>query len=328
MRVTITGIAGFAGSHLADHLLAERGEGGPEVHGIVNPGHATPNIAHLRGRIHLHPADMTNYASVRRALEAARPERIYHLAARASVAQAWQNPERTLVDNIVMQLNLLRAVVELGLATRVLVVGSADEYGLVPSEELPVSEATALRPLNPYAVSKIAQDYLGAQYHLGRGVHVVRVRPFNHLGPRQSTGYVAPDFASQIARIEAGLAEPVLRVGNLSARRDFTDVRDVVRAYRLALELGRPGAVYNIGSARSHAIQEILDGLLVNSDVPVRVEQDPARMRPSDTPEVVCDCRLFCAATGWQPRLALADSLRDVLEEWRAIVRRESARAP
>jgi GDP-4-dehydro-6-deoxy-D-mannose reductase len=320
VRVLISGIAGFAGSHLADHLLAEDG---PEVHGVVRPQSPTPNIAHLCERLTLHPADLRDYPAVRRVLAAVRPERVYHLAARASVAASWRDPERTLVDNIVMQLNLLRALGELDLAPRVLVVGSADEYGLVPPAELPVSEATPLRPLNPYAVSKIAQDYLGAQYHLARGLHVVRVRPFNHLGPRQGPGFVAPDFASQIARIEAGRAEPVIRVGNLSARRDFTDVRDVARAYRLALERGEAGAVYNIGSARSHAIQEILDGLLALSPARVRVEEDPARIRPSDTPEIVCDARLFHEATGWRPRRTLEESLRDVLDEWREIVRRE-----
>jgi len=316
----ISGIAGFAGSHLAEHLLAEDG---PEVHGIVRPQSPTPNIAHLCERLTLHPADLTDYPAVHRVLAAVRPERVYHLAARASVPAAWRDPERTLVDNIVMQLHVLRAVGELDLAPRVLVVGSADEYGLVPPEALPVSEATPLRPLNPYAVSKIAQDYLGAQYHLARGLHVVRVRPFNHLGPRQGPGFVAPDFASQIARIEAGRAGPVIRVGNLAARRDFTDVRDVARAYRLALEHGRAGDVYNIGSGRSHAIREILDGLLALSPARVRVEEDPARMRPSDTPEIVCDGRLFHAATGWQPRWTLAETLRDVLDEWREIVRRE-----
>ena len=316
MRVTITGIAGFAGSHLADHLLAERGEGGPEVHGIVNPGHATPNIAHLQDRIHLHPADMTNYASVRRALETARPERVYHLAARASVAQAWQDPERTLVDNIVMQLNLLRAVV--GWGWRRGAGGRQRRQYIVPSEELPVSEATAPAP-EPVCGE---QDLGIISAPIPRGAAWCGCGPLK-LGPRQSTGYVAP-FTSRSLASRRG-SEPVLQVGNLSARRDFTDVRGA--RLPAALELGQPGAVYNIGSARSRH-SGYPRRALVNSDVPVRVEQDPARMRPSDTPEVVCDCRLFCAATGWQPRLALADSLRDVLEEWRAIVRRESARAP
>ncbi len=324
MRTLVTGIAGFAGSHLADHLLAEEGV---ELHGIVSPVVPSPNIAHCRDRLVLHFVDLMDRAAVRAVLEASRPDRIYHLAARAAVGLSWRDPEGTLVDNILMELNLLHAVDDLGLPCRVLVVGSSDEYGLVLPGELPVAEGAQLRPLNPYAVSKIAQDYLGYQYYLARGVQVVRVRPFNHIGPRQAEGFVVPDFASQVARIEAGLAEPVMRVGNLTARRDFTDVRDVVRAYALAVDRGTAGAVYNIGRSESHAIQEILDGLLVLSTARVRVEQDPERMRPSDTPEVVCDGRLFRETTGWQPTFSLQDSLRDVLDEWRAAVRPRSASA-
>lgn len=324
MRALITGIAGFAGSHLVDHLLEE---GGTEVHGIVSPSRPTPNIAHCCDRLVLHSADLMDAAAVRAAVQASEPDCVYHLAARAAVGQSWRDPEGTLVTNAVMQLNVLRAIAEVRPECRVLVVGSADEYGRVPAEELPVSEHTPLRPLNPYAVSKITQDYLGYQYFLARGLHVIRVRPFNHIGPRQAQGFVVPDFASQIANIEAGLAEPVMRVGNLTARRDFTDVRDMVRAYRLAIAHGAPGAVYNIGRSASHAIQEILDGLLALSTASVRVEQDPARMRPSDIPEIVCDCRLFREATGWQPHLSISQSLQDVLDEWRGAARRHVCQA-
>jgi len=324
LRALITGIAGFAGSHLADHLL----DAGAEVHGIVSPVHPAPNIAHLRGRLTLFTADLTDQAAVKAALATSRPERVYHLAARAAVGQSWRDPAGTLADNIVMQLNLLRAVDELGLPCRVLTVGSSDEYGLVPAGELPIAEDAPLRPLNPYAVSKIAQDYLAYQYYLAKGLTIVRVRPFNHIGPRQARGFVVPDLASQIASIEAGLSEPVMRVGNLTARRDFTDVRDMVHAYVMGLERGAAGAVYNIGRGESHAIQEILDGLLALSSVRVRVEQDPERMRPSDTPEVVCDCRLFRRTTGWEPTRSLQDSLRDVLDEWRVAVRQHGAPAP
>lgn len=317
VRALVTGISGFAGSHLADRLLAG---GDVEVHGVAHVGHDSPNLARLRDRVTLHAADLTSRAAARRALEAARPDWVFHLAARASVAGAWRDPERTLVDNVTMQLHVLQALVELELGARVLVVGSSDEYGLVTAGELPITEDCPLRPVNPYAVSKVAQDYLGYQYHLGRGLDVVRVRPFNHIGPRQGTGFVVPDLASQVARIEAGLAPPVLRVGNLSARRDFTDVRDIVRAYRLALERGRPGCVYNIGSQRSWAIAEVLDALLGLARVSVRVEQDPARMRPSDVPEVVCDCRRFHRDTGWQPEYTVEASLADVLDDWRARV--------
>jgi len=319
VRALVTGIAGFVGSHLADHLVAS----GLEVHGTAHPEHGKRNLTALEGRVTLHLVDLRSYPAVREVLEATQPEWLVHLAARASVERAWLDPEATLVDNTLMQLNVLRAVHELELATRILVVGSADEYGLVSPDELPIDEDTPLRPLNPYAVSKVAQDYLGYQYHLGRGLDVVRVRPFNQIGPRQSTGFVVPDFASQVARIEAGLSEPLLRVGNLSARRDLTDVRDMVRAYRLALERCEAGCVYNIGAERSYGISEVLETLLELANVSVRVERDPARMRPSDVPNMVCDCRRFRGATGWEPQYTLEQSLRDVLEEWRERVRQE-----
>ncbi|MHB0857293.1 MAG: GDP-mannose 4,6-dehydratase [Anaerolineae bacterium] len=320
MRVLVTGIAGFAGSHLAEHLLAG---GDVQLHGVTSPHHATNNVAHLPGAV-LHQADLTKLEDTIRVVGAVRPDWLFHLAAQASVDEAWRAPERTLVDNLVMQLHVLQAVESLGTACRVLVVGTADEYGRALPEDLPISEDVPLRPVNPYAVSKIAQDYLGLQYHLGCGLDVVRVRPFNHIGPRQGTGFVVPDWCAQLARIEAGLAPPVLRVGNLSARRDFTDVRDVARAYRLALEHGVAGAVYNIGSGVAVAIREVLNILLDLARVDVSVEPDPARLRPSDTPISVCDAQRFIAQTGWQPRYSLRESLRDVLDDWRERVQSSS----
>lgn len=250
-------------------------------------------------------------------LDALRPELIYHLAAQASVERAWANPAGTLVNNISVQLHLFQAVIVLGLTPRILVIGSADEYGAVAPEDMPIDESTPLRPLNPYAVSKVAQDYLGLQYHLSHKLQVVRVRPFNHIGPRQGPGFAVPDFCRQIAAIEAGEQEPVLRVGNLAARRDFTDVRDMVRAYHLALTRGQAGKVYNIGSGNTYAIRELLDRLLVQSRVPIRVESDPALARPVDIPEVVSDSSLFRCDTGWKPRYTMDQTLRDVLDDWR-----------
>ena len=215
----------------------------------------------------------------------------------------------------------VRAIIALGLNSRILIVGSADEYGLVRPEELPITEDTPLRPLNPYAVSKITQDFLGYQYHLSHGLHIVRVRPFNQIGPRQGPGFVVPDFARQIARIEAGLQEPVIRVGNLSASRDFSDVRDIVRGYYLALRAGKAGCVYNLGSSQAHSVEEILHRLLALSPIAIRVEQDPAMMRPSDIPVSVCDSSRFLADTGWKPQITLERSLQDVLDYWRAQVR-------
>lgn len=281
------------------------------------PTDSTRNLTHILSQIALHPADLSDYPGLLALLEAIKPDYVFHLAAQASVRRAWANPAQTLVNNSTIQVNLLQAVVELGLAPRILIVGSADEYGLIEEKTGVVNEDTPLRPLNPYAVSKIAQDYLGLQYHLSHGLDIVRVRPFNHIGPRQGLGFVVPDFSKQIADIEAGFQEPVMRVGNLSARRDFTDVRDMVRGYCLALTVGKAGQVYNLGSSRAYAIQEILDRLLDMSRVSVRVETDPERLRPSDIPIMVCDSSRFRGATGWQPKYDIADTLRDVLDYWR-----------
>ncbi|MBC7235829.1 MAG: GDP-mannose 4,6-dehydratase, partial [Chloroflexi bacterium] len=254
---------------MADYLLDHVGA---SVFGVGLPTDSLRHIEHLLGRLHFQPVDLADYAGALELFRDVRPERIFHLAAQASVSRAWADPQSTLVNNIVAQLNVLRACAELKLEARILVVGSADEYGLIPAERSQVDEETPLRPVNPYAVSKIAQDYLGLQYHLSHGLHVVRVRPFNHIGPRQGLGFVVPDFCRQIAAIEVGQQEPVMRVGNLDARRDMIDVRDMVRAYHLALEKGRPGQVYNIGSGQARAIREILKLLLGLSRVAIRVQ--------------------------------------------------------
>ncbi len=317
----ITGIAGFGGSHLADYLLTLDGM---EIVGVGLPTDRLDNVEHILPQICVQRLDLGVYADVVALLREVRPDHIYHLAAQASVPRAWADPEATLCNNIVAQLNVLRACVEMDLKARILVVGSADEYGLIPEEEMRensgIGEDAPLRPANPYAVSKIAQDYLGLQYHLSHDLHIVRVRPFNHIGPRQGLGFVVPDFCQQIAAIEAGEREPIMRVGNLEARRDISDVRDVVRGYYLALTRGKAGQVYNIGSGQAHAIRDILDRLLDMSRVAINVEPDPERMRPSDVPIMVCDNRRFVNDTGWQPTIALETSLRDALDDWRSRV--------
>jgi len=216
-----------------------------------------------------------------------------------------------------VQLNVLEAVARVKPDCRVLVVGSSEEYGLVGPEDLPVDEDTPLRPRSAYAVSKVTQDLLGLQYYLAHKLHVVRVRPFNHIGPRQRTGFVAPDLASQIAAAELGQQPSYLELGNLTARRDFCDVRDVVRAYVLLVTSGEPGEVYNVGSGESHSVQELLDTLLAMSRVPITVRQNPDRMRPSDIPDIVCDATRIRQQTGWRTTIPLAQSLRDILEYWR-----------
>lgn len=291
--------------------------------GASLPTDGTRNVQHILTRIALHWVDLSDYRSVRELLDATRPDYVFHLAAQASVRRAWEQPAETLAINSRLQLNLLQAMIELGLAPRTLVVGSADEYGLVRAEDLPIDEDTPLRPLSPYAVSKIVQDYLGYQYHLSHGLPIVRVRPFNHIGPRQGLGFVVADFAHQIARIEAGLQEPILRVGNLSAYRDFTDVRDMVRGYYLVAAHGKAGEVYNLGSSRAFAIREILDRLVQMSHVRIQIQPDPGLMRPSDIPTLLSDCRRVRADTGWAPTYDLETTLRDALDDWRQRVQAE-----
>jgi GDP-4-dehydro-6-deoxy-D-mannose reductase len=226
-----------------------------------------------------------------------------------------------LENNLRGQLNVLLAAIALGTHPRILAVGSADEYGIVNTSELPIKETNPLRPNSPYAVSKVAQDMLGYQYYASHRLPVVRVRPFNHIGPGQSPAFVTSDFAKQIAEAEAGLREPLIHVGNLDARRDFSDVRDIVRAYYLAISQGEPGEVYNLGAERSCSIREVLDILLALSTTPVRVKQDPERLRPSDVPEIVSDCSKFRSLTGWRAEIPLEQSLSAILDSWRQHVR-------
>lgn len=309
-------MAGFAGSHLAEHLLAKTDW---EVWGTVHSN--DDNVSHLRDQLHLRYVDLRDPAPVRDLLRDVRPDRVYHLAGQSYVPASWQDPWRTFETNVRCQVNVLEAVLAAKIAPRVLVVASDEEYGHVTPADLPLDEDTPFQPASPYAVSKVAQDMLGLQYHLNYDLFIVRVRPFNHIGPRQRAAFVAPAFAQQIAEIEAGLRPPVVRVGNLEAKRDFTDVRDMVRAYHLALEHGEASDVYNVGSGVAHSIQQLLDILLDLSTAQVTVEQDPARMRPSDVPIVICDATKFRTQTGWAPQVSFRESLRSVLDFWRQRVR-------
>lgn len=316
MRALITGISGFVGSHLAEHLLAHTDW---QIAGTVYG--RQDNIAHLRDRLSLYPAELSRMEVVRFIVEETRPDYIFHLAAQPISTLSRIDPWFTLENNIRSQLNVLEAVVQLNLPARVLVVGSAEEYGKIAPEDLPVDEETPLRPVTPYGVSKVAQDYLGLQYYLSQGVAAVRVRSFNHIGPRQREGFVAADFARQIAEIEAGLRPPQVVVGDLDAGRDFSDVRDVARAYHLALTLGAPGEVYNIGSGNCFTARALLETLIRLSERQVTVVKDPARMRPVEVARIMADIGKFKARTGWEPRIPFEQSIADVLEYWRDQVR-------
>lgn len=315
MRVLITGITGFAGSHLADFLLAEQPE--VEIFGLQRWRSRTENILHLLGKIQLREADLRDYTSLHQTLSEIRPDTIFHLAAQSFVPTSWRAPAETLSTNIIGQTHIFEAVRALDLDPTIQIAGSSEEYGLVLPEEVPIKETNPLRPLSPYAVSKVGQDLLAYQYFKSYGLKTVRTRGFNHTGPRRGEVFVTSNFAKQIASIEAGLQEPVIRVGNLEAVRDFTDVRDMVRAYWLAVEKGRPGEVYNIASGRDITIRQLLDLLLEQSRTPVEIEVDPARLRPSDVEVLIGDASKFRADTGWEPLIPLEQTVKDLLDFWR-----------
>jgi GDP-4-dehydro-6-deoxy-D-mannose reductase len=314
-RVLVTGVTGFAGSHLVDYMLSR---GDCEVFGILRWRSPTENIEHFMDRVSLIECDLRDASSTRDALETARPEWIFHLAAQSFVPTSWSAPTESLTTNIVGQVNLFEAVRRLGMKCRIQLACSSEEYGMVYPDEVPIKETNPLRPLSPYAVSKVAQDLLGYQYWMSWKVDSVRTRGFNHEGPRRGPVFVASDFAKQIADIEKGRKPPVVHVGNLEARRDFSDVRDMVRGYWLALEKGEPGEAYNICTGRSWAIREVLDVLLAMTQARIEVRQDPARLRPSDVPILQGDNTRFVKATGWRPTIPFEQTLRDMLDYWRA----------
>jgi GDP-4-dehydro-6-deoxy-D-mannose reductase len=312
LKALITGAGGFVGGHLCAHLLAHTDW---DLVGTVypHPVDTQPEDPRLR----LVHADLRDLTGVQALVDQVQPSRIFHLAAQSFVPASFADPWDTLENNIRAQLNLLEAVRRSGREVWVLVVGSNEEYGAPGPGELPLTETSPLRPSNPYAVSKVSQDFLGFQYHAAYGLPVVRVRPFNHTGPGQAPRFVVPAFASQIARIEAGLQEAVMKVGNLEAARDFTDVRDIVRAYHLAVTRGEPGEVYNLASGRAQQVQGLLETLLSYSRVEIRVERDPDRYRPVDVPVVYGNAEKFRQCTGWEPQIRFERTLRDVLDYWR-----------
>lgn len=315
MKVLITGITGFAGSHLAEYILNDHPE--VEVYGIVRWRSRLDNIASIQDKIYLLEADLKDITSLRAVLAHVQPDWIFHLAAQSFVPTSWKCPAETFAINAIGQINLFEATLSLKQNPKIHIAGSSEEYGQVFENEIPMKETNPFRPLSPYAVSKVAQDLLAYQYFRSYGLRTVRTRGFNHTGPRRGEVFVTSTLAKQIAAIEKGKKEPVIRVGNIEAKRDFTDVRDIVRAYWLALEKGEEGEVYNIGSGRAYAIKEVLSILLSLSRVQVRVEVDPSRLRPSDVPILLADASKFRKLTGWEPKIPFEQTLRDLLDYWR-----------
>lgn len=290
MRILITGVTGFAGSYLAELALEKEGV---EVYGTRRWRSRTENVEHLGGRLRMLECDLRDAGSVHTLIDELRPHRIFHLAAQSYVPTSWHAPAETITTNVLGQLNVFEAMRKTGCDARIHIAGSSEEYGLVHRDETPITEDNALRPLSPYAVSKVAQDRLAYQYHQSYGTYTVVTRGFNHTGPRRGEVFVVSNFAKQIAEIEAGRHAPVIRVGNLEAERDFLDVRDVVRAYWLSLESCMPGEVYNIASGKAWRIRDVLDLLLSLSKLDIRIEEDPERLRPSDVELLLGDASKF-----------------------------------
>lgn len=315
MRVFITGITGPVGSFLADYLLTLPEV---EVHAFKRWRSDPRPIEHLRGRVTFHEGDIEDPFSISRAIERARPDRIYHLAAQSYPSESWDAPVATMRVNVEGTINVLEAARLHCPAARIHIAGTSAEYGWVSPEEVPIPETHLLRPASPYGVSKVAAELTGLQYHDSYGLHVVVTRSFNHVGPRQGDRCSIQTFCRQMAAIEAEQQEPFIFVGNLEPRRDFTHTSDVARALWLLLDRGQPGQVYNLCSGTATRIGDIVEIVRQQGRVPVEIRVDPARMRPSDEPLLMGDNSKLRAATGWQPEIGMSQIVAELLDYWRA----------
>ena len=347
MRVLITGVTGFVGSHLAEYLLTF---GNVEVFGcyrwrskmenledlglagrlnIIGENSTITSACRLEGmlntsccpdKLNIVEADMLDAFSMQCLINGVRPDRIFHLAAQSYVPGSQNAPAATLQTNIIGELNILEAVRQSGLDMRVHIAGSSEEYGRVLPSEVPIKETNPLRPLSPYGVSKVAQEMLALQYHYSHGLHAVVTRGFNHTGPRRGHVFVTSSLSRQVAQIEKGLRPPVILVGDVSSKRDWTDVRDFVRAYWLALDKGQAGQAYNIGSGVLREVGELVGLLLRMSTATIEVRQDESRLRPSDVNLLLSDSSKFRTLTGWEPVIPFEKTIGDLLAYWRARV--------
>ena len=318
MRALITGITGFVGSHLAEMILRDHPDW--EVHGTKRWRSPRENLAGIEGSITLHDCDLTDLASLIRVLDEVKPDRIFHLAAQSYVMMSYRAPTATIDSNVNGTINLFEALRILGQDPLIHACSSSEVYGQVRDEDIPIDEDTPFRPASPYAVSKVGEDMAGYMYHHAYGLKIIRTRMFTHSGARRGEVFVDSSFARQVARIEAGVQDPVVLVGNLDSVRTFADVRDVVRAYWMLLEKCPPGEVYNIGGDTTLTIGQMLDMLLEMTDLKdqIEVSVDPALLRPADVTNQVPSSEKFKAATGWRPEVPYSHTLRDMLDYWRA----------
>jgi GDP-4-dehydro-6-deoxy-D-mannose reductase len=319
MRILVTGAAGFVGGHLLRHLRQRYPDA--RITGTVLEESNRLSDPQAQACV----INLLDLAALESLVLAESPDWIIHLAASANVHRSFENPWATLENNIRAELNVLQSCAVHELRPRILIVTSGEVYGAEQSREFPTPEDAPMRPSNPYAVSKVAQDFLALQYHLSHRMPIMRARPFNHLGPGQGLGFVAPDLAAQIARVEAGQMEPRIRCGDLSAERDFTDVRDIVRAYVRLMEAGAPGEAYNVSTGSTHAIRELVEGLLALARVEIVVSANSGHIRSTGVNRSWGDSRKLRSATGWSPEIPLSTTLRDVLDDWRARVAAEVA---
>lgn len=313
MKILITGVSGFVGSHLAEHLLTQ---GKHEIFGSIKWRSDRKNILHIQDKLKLCECDIRDAFAMNTLISDIKPDWIFHLAAQSYVPFSWRAPQETLTTNIIGEVNLFEAVRQAGIDPLIHIAGSSEEYGMVYSEEIPIKESNPLRPLSPYGVSKVAQDLLGFQYFKSYGLKIVRTRAFNHTGPRRGVVFATSNFAKQIIEIKEGRRKPVMYVGNLEAVRDFLDVRDVARAYALALEKGTPGEVYVIASGKGTKIKEMLEKLIAIAQIEVEIRKDPERLRPSDVELLIGSSEKFQKATGWKPEIPFDKTLKDLLDFW------------
>jgi GDP-4-dehydro-6-deoxy-D-mannose reductase len=318
MKALVTGVTGFAGSHLAELLIKEN----VEIHGITRWRSKSDNIDHLKDDIQFHEADLLDAHSLYKVVDEVKPNYIFHLAAQSYVQSSWASPSNTLEINVIGSDHLFEAVRKSGLDITIQIACSSEEYGKVLPDEVPITEKNPLRPLSPYAVSKLAMDYLGYQYHESYGLKIIRTRGFNHTGPRRGDVFAESTFAKQIAEIETGKKEPVVYVGNLDAVRDYTDVRDMVRAYYLAVQKCKPGEEYNICTGKGWKIKDVLNLLLSMSKSKIEIREDKDRMRPSDVEVLIGDASKFMKATGWKAEIEFEQTMEDLLNYWREKVKK------